>query len=117
MVLVEKQEQKQLLETLIEQCFGKPISTMPVHAKLAAWLKHFYKVCNRHCISRKDGITPHGLRHGYAHRLYEAKTGSAPAVVMGEKLDMDYINDRIARLLVSEDLGHSRVSISSAYLG
>jgi len=116
-VLVEKEAQKELLETLIEQSFGKPVSTMPLRAKLGGWLKHFYKVCNRHGISRKDGITPHGLRHGYAHRLYEEKTGSAPTAVTGVKLDIDYINDRIARLLVAEDLGHSRVSISSAYLG
>lgn len=116
-VLVETKEQKALLEALIAACHDKQSSMLPVRADLGKWVKHYYRVCNRHGISRANGMTPHGLRHGYAHRLYEEKTGVVAPVVSGQKDDMDTITDKIARLLIAEDLGHSRVSISSAYLG
>mgnify|MGYP003664999903 CR=1 FL=1 len=116
-MLVETQEQKALLKELRSFCHDNQSSMIPVRADLGRWIKHYYRVCNRHGISRANGMTPHGLRHGYAHRLYEEKTGVVPAAVSGQKEDMDAITDRIARLLVAEDLGHSRVSISSAYLG
>lgn len=116
-VPVVTNEQKAFLRECIKALDGAKDSMMPTEVKLLPWIKHYYKVCNRNGISRAAGFTPHGLRHGYAHRLFEAKTGQKPSAVTGEKVDMDLTIKRIARLLVSEDLGHSRDSIASAYLG
>jgi integrase len=66
-------------------------------------------------ISRKDGITSHGLRHGYANDRYQQLTGEASPVRGGQMPDRD--TDRAARLEVAEELGHSRESVTTHYLG
>jgi integrase len=61
------------------------------------------------------GVTPHGLRHGYAGDRYEAVTGVAAPVRGG--MAPDPATDEHARLQVAEELGHARLQIASAYLG
>lgn len=78
------------------------------------------------------GIRQHGLRHAYAHELYEELTGVKPPVVAGieHKAHRAYIAaqlgvslaqardiDNRARLQVARELGHGRKEISNSYLG
>ncbi|KKN78605.1 hypothetical protein LCGC14_0348970 [marine sediment metagenome] len=116
---VESAEQRQYLEELQSYCYDINESMIPRRSDPKRWIKHYYRVMNRNGISRETGITPHGLRHGYAQRLYERTTGHPAAVKDVPKLarEIDKIEERIARLMVSENLGHSRESISSAYIG
>lgn len=61
----------------------------------------------------------HGLRHGYAQTRYRELMGfDCPAVGGSRLLSADEINkDKEIRMLISEGLGHSRINITSVYLG
>ena len=78
--------------------------------------KHYYYVLSKHGVTRNSlGVTPHGLRHGYAHERYQDQTGELAPVVAGTRSVSP--DDDAARLAISAELGHVRKGISSAYLG
>lgn len=63
----------------------------------------------------------HGLRHAYAQARYQELTGW-PAPVCGGPTSRDLTpaekdQDRLARLLISRELGHEREAITAQYLG
>ncbi|HGG6231314.1 TPA: hypothetical protein ACJG6B_003389 [Salmonella enterica subsp. enterica serovar Enteritidis] len=63
----------------------------------------------------------HGLRHAYAQRRYEVLTGRKPPVPGGRsrrtmRREERQKDDEIRRQ-ISEELGHSRISVTSTYLG
>jgi integrase len=78
---------------------------------------HYYYLCRRIGLRRggRFDSTPHGARHSFAVRRYQ-RSGGVPAPVVGGTMPPAAI-DRAARKGVAEELGHSRVAISSAYLG
>lgn len=61
----------------------------------------------------------HGLRHGYAQTRYLELMGfPSPAVGGSRSLSADEVaKDKEIRMLISEELGHSRINITSVYLG
>ena len=61
----------------------------------------------------------HGLRHGYAQTRYRELMGfDCPAVGGSRSLSIDELaKDKEIRMLISEELGHSRINITSVYLG
>ena len=61
----------------------------------------------------------HGLRHGYAQTRYLEMMGfDCPAVGGSRSLTSEEIaKDKEIRMLISEELGHSRINITSVYLG
>ena len=61
----------------------------------------------------------HGLRHGYAQTRYLELMGfPCPAVGGSRSLSADeFAKDKEVRMLISEELGHSRINITSVYLG
>lgn len=61
----------------------------------------------------------HGLRHGYAQARYLDLMGfPCPAVGGSRSLTADEVEkDKKIRMLISEELGHSRINITSVYLG
>lgn len=61
----------------------------------------------------------HGLRHKYAQDRYKQITGWEPPVIAGaRKLSAEEKKKDIeARLVISEELGHSRLNITNNYLG
>lgn len=66
----------------------------------------------------RAGASLYGVRHDYAHRRYTELTGLPFPLVRTFSLTRDQIVlDRWGRLQVSEELGHSRLYISDAYLG
>lgn len=79
-------------------------------------------ICHNSGISRKNGITSHGLRHERLNELYTEKTGQASPIKsksshQAPNQATDPELTKIARQEVSEVAGHSRPSISGAYLG
>jgi integrase len=79
-------------------------------------LDHFYYLLKKIGVTKKQlGVTPHGLRHTYAARKYEEATGMKSPVDGGGEVSREA--DHIARLTISQLLGHSRKTITSAYLG
>jgi Integrase/Phage integrase, N-terminal len=63
----------------------------------------------------------HGLRHGYAQARYEALTGwkapKAGGPSMRALIPMQREMDAIARDIISNELGHSRLDVTKTYLG
>lgn len=63
----------------------------------------------------------HGLRHEYAQRRYHELTGWLAPVAGGpasrDLTPEQKVLDRSVRLLISEELGHSREQITTVYLG
>lgn len=61
----------------------------------------------------------HGLRHSYAQNRYKEITGwDAPAVAGIRVLSADEKSkDYEARLIITEELGHSRLNVTNNYLG
>ena len=61
----------------------------------------------------------HGLRHGYAQTRYRELMGfDCPAVGGTRSLTSEEMaKDKEIRMLISEELGHSRINITSVYLG
>lgn len=61
----------------------------------------------------------HGLRHGYAQTRYRELMGfDCPAVGGPRSLTADEIaKDKEVRLLISSELGHGRIGVTSIYLG
>lgn len=62
------------------------------------------------------GVTGHGLRAGYVCRRLQ-EMGVTPVVKGGTGRHGDPDQDRIAHLLVSESVGHSRRNVIGAYAG
>jgi integrase len=71
--------------------------------------------------ARAGIINAHGLRHGYAQRLYEKLTGWAAPLAGGpawrDLPPAGKAMDRKAREVISRELGHGRVEVTNAYLG
>ena len=61
----------------------------------------------------------HGLRHGYAQTRYRELMGfDCPAVGGSRSLSVDeLVKDKEIRMLISEELGHGRIGVTSIYLG
>jgi hypothetical protein len=79
------------------------------------WRNHYYYVCHQAGISRKDGITSHGLRHERLNEIYQEIIGEASPIKGGALPDQTLA--AIARQEVAEVAGHSRSSIAGAYIG
>jgi hypothetical protein len=63
----------------------------------------------------------HGLRHAYAQKRYQDLTGwscAAKGGLLKNEMGVDQIKlDKVARQLISEELGHERLEILSVYCG
>ncbi len=80
----------------------------------ALW--RYSNLIRKHGITHKMlGVTGHGLRHQYANDRYEEIAG-VPSPVRGGSVN-DKMKDEVARLTVTEELGHGRKQITSAYYG
>lgn len=78
-------------------------------------IRHLRYVMERFGITKRAlGVTPHGLRHGFAAARYETEAGVPAPVQATERASAEV--DAQARLIVSEELGHSRRQITSVYL-
>lgn len=89
-------------------------SLTPSHKTYKTHLTSFENVTHQLGVGRT-----HGLRHGYAQSRYFELMGFECPVVGGvRKLTaVEKENDAIIRLKISEELGHSRINITSVYLG
>jgi integrase len=108
-------QQRALLEQAKVFCTTRSSSTSDPQQKLHQWKSHYYQVVRACCITRRDGITSHGLRHEYANERYRDLTGAESPVRGGGPADRD--TDLAARHIVAEELGHSREGVTTHYLG
>jgi integrase len=92
-------------------------SMTPKDYNFKQWRNHYYYVCHEVGISRKDGITSHGLRHERFNGIYLERTGQPSPVKGGVACAIDAYTHEMARQEIAEVAGHSRESISGAYIG
>ena len=63
----------------------------------------------------------HGLRHAYAQTRYKELTGlEAPINGGPSKKQMNFLQKnkaQLARKIISNELGHSRIAVTKVYLG
>lgn len=79
-------------------------------------ISSFYKVMGRVGLTRRQlGVTAHGLRHQYANEIYAQESGVDAPVNGGQAPDR--ATELRARKVVTENLGHSRLSVTTAYTG
>ncbi|EOC0699269.1 phage integrase N-terminal domain-containing protein [Salmonella enterica subsp. enterica serovar Kokomlemle] len=108
------QEQRQLLAE-VRQLTGSGSLIPPDRS-----YREHLRVFERETASVGIGHT-HGLRHAYAQRRYEELTGRKPPVLGGSprramRREERRKDDEIRRQ-ISEELGHSRISVTSIYVG
>lgn len=83
-----------------------------------SYIRHRY-FYDKQC--QKIGIRSHSLRHGYAQQRYQELTGwDAPIAGGPQRNALDAAQrqqDILARLTLTEELGHSRIGITRNYCG
>ena len=117
-VSITTDEQRRVLESAEEMSLKGSRGTL-IRAGLtpSQARRRLYYVCERLGITKSQlAITPHGLRHQYANDRYEQVAG-VPTVVRGASQILKGPRDRAAREAVTKDLGHARISITTAYTG
>lgn len=114
-VPIDTPQKRELIERAKTFAATKLASTSDPAKKLDQVKNHYYAVVRSRGIKKSDGITSHGLRHGAANDRYKEETGEASPVRGGGPVDRDV--DRAARLVIAEELGHSRGSVTTHYLG
>lgn len=92
-------------------------STIPKDYTYIQWRNHYYYVCHQVGISRRDGITSHGLRHERLNEIYQEITGQLSSVKCDSVSVIDAHTHAVAKQEISEVAGHSRDFISGAYIG
>jgi integrase len=114
-VPIDTPAKRELLDRAKTFAASKLASTSDPAKTLAQAKNHYYHVLRACGVTRAEGITSHGLRHGYANDRYEQIAGEASPVRGGQSPGQD--EDKAARLEVAEELGHSRESVTTHYLG
>ncbi len=108
------QQAKFALETAVQiEKEGRNI--IPQGMSFSQWRDHAYYVWSK--VTATDQITGfHDFRAAYACERYEQITGHSAPVISGERL-VDKRIDKSTREIISNELGHSRLDVTAAYLG
>ncbi len=113
-VPISNDEQRQLLNEVLALARGGAL--IPPHMNYVKQLHRYEKQLRKAGLSRQ-----HGLRHGYAQRRYLELTGWVCPVGGGlpskERDPAQRTLDHKARTLISNELGHARVSVAAVYIG
>lgn len=80
--------------------------------------RFYHLIHNKLGISKElKGITPHGLRHGYAQRRYRQQSGFPTPIEGGSVGLIDRETHEAACNTVTSDLGHGRRDVTATYYG
>lgn len=111
---IRTEEQRSLIDE-VKSLVGAG-SLIPPELKYVQQLRRFEKACIEIGLDRS-----HGLRHAYAQQRYLELTGwCAPAAAGKSSKELtreEKLTDRESRLIISEELGHSREDVTAVYLG
>lgn len=93
---------------------GQGSSVIPSELDWHAFRKSV--LCRARKTLKSHGIIKfHDLRAAYACRRYKGLTGYLAPVISGKIIDKE--EDLLARVQISKELGHNRISVVSAYVG
>jgi integrase len=118
-VPIRNEAQREVLDRAILMADQNQRKSMVHPGKdLTQSIRRVYYVCEKFGITREQmNITPHGLRHEYANDRYEEIAGVPSSVRGGDPRFGSQFDDDEARHTVTRELGHARLSITSAYTG
>jgi integrase len=117
-VPIDTSYKREVLERAKEFAANKSSSISDATKKLAQVKNHYFYALRQSGITRTNGLTSHGLRHGYAQERYQLITdATAPVKNSGKKAQLDREDDRAARIELAHELGHGRESVTTHYLG
>lgn len=116
-ISIETDYQRDVLHRSKALITNKRNSLIPENYNFKQWRNHYYYVCHQHGISRKEGITSHGLRHERLNEIYHQITGQLSPIKNNNQQKVNVSLDQLARQEIAEVAGHSRLSIASAYVG
>ncbi len=114
-VPVTEPEQRALLDHLRTFAPVEKSTMVPPEFKLIHFRNRIYRLTRQYGLTRKNGLNLHGLRHEYAARRYADITQHPAPLKGGTHPDPE--KDLGARLVISQDLGHTRRQIVGCYLG
>ena len=117
MIPIETDYQRDVLQRAKALIANKRNSLIPENYNFKQWKNHYYYACHQHGISRKEGITSHGLRHERLNEIYHHITGQLSPVKNEDHQKVSVSLDQLARQEIAEVAGHCRPSIASAYVG
>lgn len=119
MVPISSEQQRSLIEEAKAMADPKSGLICRPGMTLKQAINRFKYVMRYCCITRAgEGVTAHGLRHGYVHHRYQERTGGGKLPVKGGKPgEVDPMIDKVAKLKIMEEVGHSRISVTTAYGG
>ncbi len=94
-------------------------SMMPSSLSQKQWRNRYYYILGKHGLTReKLGATAYSYRVSYLNWVYETVSGyPSPVRASLETIVRNKLIDKVARLEVSEQAGHSRIQIAGAYIG
>lgn len=118
-VPVETDAQRAVLDRAEKMAGGVENHIGAIGKSLQQNMRHFRHVLSKHGITKRElGVTPHGLRHEYANDRFEDLSGGFKTPVRGGvKGQMPQDLENKVRYRISEELGHSRIYITTAYYG
>jgi len=108
--------QRAVIQKAMELC-AEFESMIPTGVPFVTYRRRMYYILERYGLTKAIlGVTTHGLRHEYAVAYFERHTGTQAPVrdVESTVRPGDFAK---VRTTLSENLGHSRLSITGAYLG
>lgn len=79
--------------------------------------RRFYHLATKIGLTREGLGTAHQFRHGYANSGFSGLAGQPSPVQGGDPKKISHEQDRLARITVSNWLGHSRVQATASYCG
>ena len=113
-VPIRTQAQRELIDS-IKKWVGDG-SLIPKEDTYKTHLGRYERACIKMGLDRA-----HGLRHAYAHQRYLELTGNSAPAAGGPSTKglngADKQRDYEARMIISEELGHSREEVTAVYLG
>lgn len=113
---IRTQEQRYWLDQAKIQAGHSSLSLIPVDK---SYIQHRHVYDKQ--TSRAGLSNPHGLRHAYAQQRYKELTGWEAPINGGPNAKQltkeQKILDKEVRMIITEELGHSREQITVSYLG
>jgi integrase len=111
---IENDAQRELLER-IKSYIKLNESIIPPKENYISFRRKYYRLLQKHGISRDEGITAHGLRHERLNNLYEEVTGNKTPIRGGNLNSTNRELHKFACIKVSEEAGHSRRYTAGTY--
>ncbi len=119
LVPIVSEYQRAVLDKAKSMCDDKKGVVCRPGKTLEQAINRFKYIMSSCGITKKlEGVVAHGLRHGYVHRRYEERTGGAKLPIKGGTPgQIDNQLEKVAKMKIMEEVGHSRESVTTAYGG